>query len=348
MSGKKWIMKQYWRVGTIRTLFSLVLSMLVLGKYYYEFVPILAPLGLLGALILGFLLVLLFLGIGYIYDVRLKLWNETFQVGVERDPYQQTPNIRSYSMDFPVLYAFLLTFRKSLLKRNLDFSKIDELVQYYDAFFHRNATEKNDLVDSIKSNEAFLDRNPFTKERLQIQKGRSKGARMKKSFQTQILRINYVQSLTGSVQDVLVISALYVPILFGATLPRNLLLNMIWLISLPLFILLVVLGWYYDKQLRMWGPEFSVRIERDPYSYVPEPKLVASFFPFIYAFLSTSYDVLNEINSDTRYIEKIIGYFDSYSALRSSVEDDMNRGKQIRFELGNIWMKQNGEDTNGS
>ena len=48
MSLSKWIMKQYWRVGTIRTLLSLALGTLVLGKLYYEYIPVLADLGFLG------------------------------------------------------------------------------------------------------------------------------------------------------------------------------------------------------------------------------------------------------------------------------------------------------------
>jgi len=322
--------------------------MLVLGKYYYEFIPPLQPLGLLGALILGTLLIILFLGVGYIYDVRLKLWNETFQVGVERDPYQQAPNIRSYSMDFPALYAFLLFFRKSLLKGNQDVTKINELTKYYDSFFHRSATDKSNLVDSIKTNEEFLKRNPFTKNPAEPRKGRSIGGRAKNSFQTQILRINYIQGLTGSAQDVLIISALYVPILFGNTLPEDILLTAIYLISLPLFLILVILGWYYDKQLKMWGPEFSVRIERDPYSYVPEPRLWISVFPFMFAFLKTTYDVLDKTNADTSYLKKLIEYFAKYSNLKASVEDDMKQGQAIRADLGNPWIKQKGDDTFGS
>jgi len=348
MSGKKWMMKQYWRVGTFRTLFSLALSMMVLGKYYYEYIPILAPLGLVGALILGSLLILLFLGLGYIYDERLKLWNETFQVGVERDPYQQTPNIRSFAMELPMMYAFLSVMKESLHRDNMETSKIDELIKYYVGYFQGCATRKSDLVDSIKSNEEFLRRNPFAEDSVQIQEKRSFGGRVKKAFQTQILRINYIQSLTGSAQDVLIISALYVPILLGASLPENMLLNMIYIMALPLFILLVALGWYYDKRLKMWGPEFSVRLERDPYSYVPEPKIWTSFFPFMIAYLKTTKEVLEKDSSDTSYIEKLMNYFDDYSALKASVDNDMDRGKEIRSNLGNPWIKRKGDDSDGS
>ncbi|MHA2022411.1 MAG: hypothetical protein ACTSWQ_01995 [Candidatus Thorarchaeota archaeon] len=47
MAVKKWIMKQYW------TLSSLAMGMFVLGRLYYEYIPGLRDLGVLGALTLG-------------------------------------------------------------------------------------------------------------------------------------------------------------------------------------------------------------------------------------------------------------------------------------------------------
>ena len=73
MSKAKWIMKQYWRVGTIRALLSLALGMLVLGKYYYIYIPVLSDLDLAGALILGTVLMILFMVVGWIYDDKAKL-----------------------------------------------------------------------------------------------------------------------------------------------------------------------------------------------------------------------------------------------------------------------------------
>ena len=64
MSKTKWIMKQYWRISTIRTLAGLVLGMLVIGQLYYEYIPPFAELGIVGALILSFILILFFMGLG--------------------------------------------------------------------------------------------------------------------------------------------------------------------------------------------------------------------------------------------------------------------------------------------
>jgi hypothetical protein len=340
MSGKKWIMKQYWRVGTIRTLFSLILSMMVLGKYYYEYVPALKPLGLIGALILGTLLILLFLGLGYVYDVRLKLWNEGFKVAIERDPYQQAASLRTKSMDFPALYAFIHTMRRYLVRSGIETAKIDGLIQYYTKYFQRSATDKIDLIESNKSGKTFLEEHPFTSKTQAVHRGRNIGGRLKSSFQTQLLRIGYIQSFSGTASDVLTISALYAPILVGESAPNDLLLNIVYLISLPLFMLLVVLGWYYDKKLKMWGPEFLIRIERDPYSYVPEPRLWAVVFPFLFVYLKNTYEVMRKMGKDTSKIEKIISYFDEYSRLKASNEKDLMRGRTIRANMGNLW-KQN-------
>jgi hypothetical protein len=61
VSKTKWIMKQYWRLSTIRALSGLVLGMLVIGQFYYEYIPPLATLGLVGALILSGILIVFFL-----------------------------------------------------------------------------------------------------------------------------------------------------------------------------------------------------------------------------------------------------------------------------------------------
>ena len=99
MSKSKWIMKQYWRIGTIRSLSSLALSMLVLGRLYYIYIPGLSDLGLLGALILGTFLILLFIGIGTLYDIKGKMWCPKNQALVDRSVYEYVPNIRDLTFD---------------------------------------------------------------------------------------------------------------------------------------------------------------------------------------------------------------------------------------------------------
>ncbi|MFW9805155.1 MAG: hypothetical protein ACFFFK_00335, partial [Candidatus Thorarchaeota archaeon] len=74
MSMKKFIMKQYWRVGTIRALLSLAMGMLLLGRLLYVDIPYLQDMGIWGAIILGLLLVLLFMAIGWAYDEKGKMW----------------------------------------------------------------------------------------------------------------------------------------------------------------------------------------------------------------------------------------------------------------------------------
>jgi hypothetical protein len=96
-------MKQYWRIGTIRATLALAMGMFSLGKVYYKDIPFLFEMGVVGALIMGTILVLAFLGVGWLYDEKAKLWNEQIQVQTERSVYQYIPNYKNYGFDYPVL-----------------------------------------------------------------------------------------------------------------------------------------------------------------------------------------------------------------------------------------------------
>ena len=343
MSLSKWIMKQYWRVGTIRTIASLILGMLVLGRYYYGYVPFLAPLGVIGAIILGFVLILLFLGVGFLYDVRFKMWNENFRVLIERDPYQLTPNYRTWCMEFPILIAFLDTMRKISLASGIDTSSIDNLIIYYSRFFKFNPASRNDLRESAIANRDFLDSHPFvTGPSESSQLKRSWGERTKKSFQTQVTRINYIQSLTGLFQDVLVLAALYSPFLLatvfgGSPIPSDVQVNTIFLFAFPLLVLLVALGWFYDKRLKLWGPDYVVKMERDPYSYVPEPKYRVAHYPFILAIISVHSRIMNKEGMDTNYVDQVVQYMKRYFDLSPTSKKHIVEGGKLRILLHNPW-----------
>ena len=128
VSKTKWIMKQYWRISTIRALSGLVLGMLVIGQLYFEFIPPLAELGIVGALILSFILIFFFMGLGWYYDVKAKMWIQKSQAVVERDPFQFVPGPNSYASEYPIHFAFLTTLQTILPKIGIEDSSINDIV----------------------------------------------------------------------------------------------------------------------------------------------------------------------------------------------------------------------------
>ncbi|MFX1370193.1 MAG: hypothetical protein ACFFAY_16505, partial [Promethearchaeota archaeon] len=163
MSKIKWIMKQYWRVGTVRALASLVLGMLVLGRYYYIYVPGLSDLAWIGAVTLGVALTLIFLGIGWLYDVKARMWTQKVQAAIERDPYYYIPNFRNMAAEYPILYVLINTIKGILSKLNIDSESVDDLTRYMQSFFSSRPV-KSDLLRSQKDAERFLENLPFQAE----------------------------------------------------------------------------------------------------------------------------------------------------------------------------------------
>ncbi len=184
MNLSKWIMKQYWRVGTIRALLSLALGMFVLGKLYSNYVPILMGLGLLGALILGSLLTLLFMGVGWAYDEKLQLWNESVVVQTENYPYAFVPDYRMYASDYPMLYSILYTLRGALLRLGLDARCVNDLALYLERLFKKQPSNKKDILSSEGESGMFLHAHPLLPGSAPDAKpSYSLGTRLKRSFQ---------------------------------------------------------------------------------------------------------------------------------------------------------------------
>jgi hypothetical protein len=337
VSKTKFIMKQYWRVGTIRALLSLALGMFVLGRQYYVHIPILEDLGLLGALILGTLLVLLFMGVGWWYDVRGRMWSPKIQAITERSPYQYIPNFKSMTYDYQVYYATIATLRRILAKTGVDDTSISDLSNHVGTFFDRKVT-RSDIFgaepDALEFNKkhTFVEGQEFEKKRVPI------SSRLKLGFETEMLRLNWIQSLTGLFQDVLVFGALYVTILFpeqvtDGLVPIDYLFLGILFLSLPLFFGLVAAGWYYDKRLRVWSADFIVKFERNPYMYVPDPRNGIVEIPFFLILFRTLDNIFEKKNLDRTELRKIIQYLERYQQFDASVDQNMEDARTLRKEL---------------
>lgn len=343
MSVSKWIMKQYWRVGTIRTLLSLALGTLVLGKLYYSYIPILADLEFIGAVSFGVFLFFAFLGLGWLYDEKAKLWNESVVIQTDRYPFTFVPEWRTLAIDYPTLYSLLLILRKSFTKVGLDTNRLDDISLYLTNFFRKQPGNRKDLFSSEGEAERFLLEHPihdsFADDRM---KKYSIRTRLKRGLQIWLLRLNYIQSLTGLGQDVLVFAAFYVAIIFpvvseGELVPIEYLLQGIIFMALPIFLVMVLAGWVYDMRLKLWSPEVAVNIERNPYSYVADPRMYALTFPMFFTLISITRKILDQEGLPTGELDKIIAYQNEFLKLLVSRDKDLILAQKMRTDLGDLF-----------
>jgi len=335
----KWIMKQYWRVSEMRVLASLALGTLVIGKLYLSYVPILRDRELVGAITLGMILFFAFLGLGWIYDTRLRMWSPKTQAIVERQAYYHVPLISTIAFEYPFLYAVIQTLKGLSDISEIDGGSIEHLAKLLHEYFSLKPN-RTDIDRTIEMGEAFLEQHPFATSQHSADKSIPISSRIKLGWETQILRLTWIQSLTGLVQDVLIFGILYVFVLFPDATESNVLIYATLGISLPLLFVLVIFGWIYDKKLRVWSADLTVRIERNPYSYVLEPALHAFTIPFFYALLEVFFKSLRNLGLDTQGIEKVIKFLDEYTKLQSSRSQDLEAAVKLRSSLGTLFQEE--------
>ncbi len=333
----KWIMKQYWRMGQTRALLSLAMGMFTLGKLYIDYVPGLSEFGVRGALLLGAGLFLFFMGLGWLYDEKGKMWSQQVLVARERDPFQYVPNYRTIALDYPFLYAIVKTFRNIFTKLDLPQDRLAAYEAYLADYFSRRTT-RHSIFNAMPKAKSFLREYPFES----ISEGTKKAtisSRLKKSFETHKLRLAWVQALTGMAQDALVVGALYITVFIPATQTDDTLrvLYGFVLISIPLYLVLAIAGWIYDKRLKVWQADMTVKIERNPFSYVPEPRFHILVYPFLFPVIFTLEGILKARGISNHKIERCIEYLREYANLSVTRDEDMKRARILRKELGAIF-----------
>ncbi|MHA1638178.1 MAG: hypothetical protein ACTSUB_09220 [Candidatus Thorarchaeota archaeon] len=343
MAAKKWIMKQYWRVGTIRTLSSLAMGMFVLGRLYYEYIPGLRDLGVLGALTLGMILVLFFMFLGWLYDVKARMWTQQRQSAVERNPFSYMPEFRALAVDYPIHYGLMISLKSIVKNLKGDTHSIDESLKYLDKYFNRKIN-RTDIFSSQPAAKEFMEKFPFSEYPQQIDSKVGFSPRAKLSFQVHMLRLTWIQSLTGLVQDVLIFGSFFITLLyFGGTdvvegiVPLDILLLGFLAISLPLFLFLTFLGWLYDRKLRIWTPDQVVKIERNPFTYIAEPRLPIMVFPFFFVILHSCRNIMIKQQLDTQNIDRILDYLNEYSQFDVTRDQDMREARKKRSAYGPIF-----------
>jgi hypothetical protein len=311
--------------------------MFVLGRLYYVYIPWLADLYIMGAVILSVGLILFFLLLGWIYDEKLKMWNEKIQASTERNPYQFVPNTRRRIIEYPIFYTIAQVLRSVKIHLKLSTESLDNLTLYLANYYSRLVRSNRDIETSLQASNEFMELHPFyvTPEK---KRSTSLSSRVKKAFQIQILRLGWIQSQTSLLQDALVLGALYIVVLFpsvninGEVSIEYLIIGLL-VISLPIFIGLTALGWYYDKKLKMWGPDWLVREERNPYSYVPSPTYLIKYLPFFYSILSIMWNIFDHLGTDKSEIDRLFEYLEKYRKLIPSRNEDIEASIMQRREF---------------
>ncbi|MHA2024032.1 MAG: hypothetical protein ACTSWQ_10260 [Candidatus Thorarchaeota archaeon] len=349
MPKMKWFMKQYWRIGQTRALLSLAMGMLSIGKVYVDSVPILADWGFWGAATLGIILIFVFLGIGWAYDEKGRLWSPKMQSTAERDVYKYLPNIKTQTIDYPSIYALLQTLKATHTSMGISTEQIDDVAVYMSKYFGR-APERKDILQSQEDANAFTQKYPFQTEPTPEKKVPF-SSKIKLAFTTNTLRLTWIQELTGMLQDSLIFAAVYVIFIFpnvavDNTVPLFYLGLGFIILSIPLLFFQTAIGWIYDKKLKVWSVRNIVTVERNPYTYVAFPRQYAMDFPFYYALLKTLREVFVVMEMDTIKIDSMLEYIGKFGCFKASRETDFVESQKLRREFGELFnFTQEMEDT---
>jgi hypothetical protein len=315
--------------------------MFALGKIYYIYIPELAELGLLGALLLGGVLVLLFLGVGWLYDAKGMMWSAKMQVAAERNPYRYVPSPREFAFNYATIYAMLGTLRSILLELHLEVTSLDDSIKHLDTYF-RLRENKKDMVAAEEEGKDFMKTHPLSQVSMDDRGNIGWRAKVKMAFEVRLLRLSWIQQLTGMMQEALVFGAIYVVFLFpdaavGNIVPINYLFLGLILLSLPLFTLVAVIGWLYDRRLKIWSVDAAVKVERNPFTYVAEPKLHGVTMPIYYALFGILKEIFIATGIETTEIHEILSFLDRYRGLSVTKESDMECARSLRKSFGDTF-----------
>ncbi len=337
MNIPKWLMKQYWRIGEMRAILSLATGMFVLGRWYYPYIPLLEPLGLIGALILGAILTFAFMGLGWVYDKKAKLWTQDIQAKVERNPYRYVPSFADLASNLPFIHSLTFILRKTLKQLELSTEALDDFIEYMSIYFSLQPI-KDDISRAKSISDEFWQNHSFGHNQQSKDYKMGLIERLKLGFQVSVLRINWIQSITGIFQEILIFGALFSLVIFSdvavnSSLPTDYLLIGLLFTAPPLTLVIIALGWFYDKKLKIWSVDAAVKVERNPYSYVLEPRLIAFFLPVFRAYLEVIMRIREKLDTGVEDIERFFEYLSAYSKLSPARRDDLKHAKQLRASL---------------
>jgi hypothetical protein len=269
------------------------------------------------------------------------MWSAKMQVAAERNPYRYVPSPREFAFNYATIYAMLGTLRSILLELHLEVTSLDDSIKHLDTYF-RLRENKKDMVAAEEEGKDFMKTHPLSQVSMDDRGNIGWRAKVKMAFEVRLLRLSWIQQLTGMMQEALVFGAIYVVFLFpdaavGNIVPINYLFLGLILLSLPLFTLVAVIGWLYDRRLKIWSVDAAVKVERNPFTYVAEPKLHGVTMPIYYALFGILKEIFIATGIETTEIHEILSFLDRYRGLSVTKESDMECARSLRKSFGDTF-----------
>ncbi|MHA1928256.1 MAG: hypothetical protein ACTSV2_06725 [Candidatus Thorarchaeota archaeon] len=97
-----------------------------------------------------------------------------------------------------------------------------------------------------------------------------------------------------------------------------------------ILVVFLLIGYLYDKIFVMWGPQQEVVVERNPYSYVPQPRDRIFWFPVYSSILSACNDIAEALDLDTTTIEATRKYFSTLETFRPERTNDIDKAEDLK------------------
>lgn len=92
----------------------------------------------------------------------------------------------------------------------------------------------------------------------------------------------------------------------------------------------LIIGYLYDRVFVMWGPQQEVTIERNPYSYVPQPLDHIFWLPIFSGLLEASAQLAEEFNLDSLIIDETREYFNKLQKFSPLTSGDIDAAIEHR------------------
>ena len=104
------------------------------------------------------------------------------------------------------------------------------------------------------------------------------------------------------------------------------------LAAILLFAFLII-GYLYDRVFVMWGPQQEVTIERNPYSYVPQPLDHIFWLPAFSGLLEASAQLAESFKIDSTPIDETREYFDRLQKFSPLTSGDIDAAIEHRKDF---------------
>lgn len=93
------------------------------------------------------------------------------------------------------------------------------------------------------------------------------------------------------------------------------------------------MGYMYDRVFVMWAPSQEVKMERNPYQYVPSPKDHIFWLPLYSVMLDSIEKLAGKYDVDSSAIRDARAYYSRFQKLRPERKEDLAAAEDLRNEF---------------